>query len=189
MQATTRFHDGVPTPLLQEADVVVPDSVTLHATTRVFTPHADGRDSTMGRLLRRDELPARGCVLGVDDRDAWQANSLHALLLRQATAGGQPLACPFGHALRRGFPCTGVAQEAHGTGLLDHEEVFARVTRLRAAVMFWWLFGIGRAVERPFRAIMPTRGRLELPSAACVANLAAHAAAVRAGSRSWSAKA
>jgi hypothetical protein len=75
------------------------------------------------------------------------------------------------------------------TGLLDHEEVFERVTRLLAAVIFLVLFGIGRAVDRTFSAIMPTRGLLALPAAECVANIAANASAVRAGSSSWVAKA
>jgi hypothetical protein len=63
------------------------------------------------------------------------------------------------------------------------------VTLLLAAVIFVLRFGIGRAGERTCRAIMPTRGVLELPSAACVANLAATSAAVRAGRRSGSAQA
>ena len=82
-----------------------------------------------------------------------------------------------------------MTQEAHVTRLSDHQEVFERVTLLLAAVIFFVLFGIGRAVDRTFSAIMPKRGVVELPAAVCVANIAANSAAVRAGSRSWSAKA
>jgi hypothetical protein len=52
MQATTCFHDGVPNPILQETDFVFHDSVTFHATNRVFNPNSDGRNATIGRLLR-----------------------------------------------------------------------------------------------------------------------------------------
>ena len=69
------------------------------------------------------------------------------------------------------------------------EEVFQRVTLLLPTVILLWLFGISRAVDRSFSALMPTRGGVDLPSVACVLNSAAHAAAVRAGSRAWSAQA
>ena len=75
------------------------------------------------------------------------------------------------------------------TGFSDHEEVFERVTLLLAAVIFLLLFGIGRAVDRTFSAIMPKRGVVDLPSVACGLNIAANSATVRAGSNSRSAKA
>jgi hypothetical protein len=75
------------------------------------------------------------------------------------------------------------------TGLGKHEEVVARVTLLLAAVIFLLLFGIDRAVDRTFSAIMPKRGVVALPPVAGVLNIAANSAAVRAGSRSWSSKA
>jgi hypothetical protein len=189
MQATTRFHDGVPDPILQETDVVFHDSVTLHATNRVFNPHSDGGHATIGRLLRRGQVPSRWCLLGLHARHVLQVEPLEAFILLQATAGWHGIACQFGQALLRGVPFTGVTQETPVTGLLDHEEVFERVTRLLAAVIFLVLFGIGRAVDRTFSAIMPTRGLLALPAAECVANIAANASAVRAGSSSWVAKA
>jgi hypothetical protein len=82
-----------------------------------------------------------------------------------------------------------MTQEAHVTGLVDHEEIFERVTLLLAAVIFLLRFGIGRAVDRTFSTIMPKRGVVDLPSVVRVLNIAANSAAVRAGSRSWSAKA
>ena len=82
-----------------------------------------------------------------------------------------------------------MTQEAHVTGLVDHEEIFERVTLLLAAVIFLLLFGIGRAVDWTFGPIMPKRGGVDLPSVVHVLNIAVNSAAVRAGSRSWSAKA
>ena len=189
MQATTCFHDGVPNPILQETDFVFHDSVTLHATNGVFHPNSDGGNATIGLLLRGCEFSSRGFFLGLDDRHVLQVEPLEAFILIQATAGWQGIACQLGHALIRGFPFTGVAQETYVTGLLDHEEVFERVTLLLAAVIFLLLFGIGRAVDRTFSTIMPKRGVVDLPSVVRVLNIAAHSAAVRAGSRSWSAKA
>jgi hypothetical protein len=92
MQATTRFHDGVPKPILQEADFVFHDSVTLHTTNHVFTPHSDGGNSTIGLLLRRGQFPSRWCFLGLEDGDTRQEKPLKALILIQATVGWQRLA-------------------------------------------------------------------------------------------------
>jgi hypothetical protein len=189
MQATTRFHDGVPNPILQETDFVFHDSGTLHATNGVFNPHSDGGNATIGLLLRWGQFPSRWCFLGVHDRHVLEVEPREASILIQATAGWQGRACQFGNALLRGFPFTGVAPETHVAGLLDHEEVFERVTLLLAAVIFLLLVGIGRAGDRPFRTIMPKRGVLELPSAEGVSNIAANSSAVRAGSSSWVAQA
>jgi hypothetical protein len=75
------------------------------------------------------------------------------------------------------------------TDLVDHEEVVACVTLLLATIIFMLLFGIGRAVDRTFSAIMPKRGVVALPAVVGGLNIAANSSAVRAGSSSWSAKA
>src|SRR5262249_55613334 len=95
------------------------------------------------------------------------------------TAGGQGRAGQFGNRLISGFACIRVAQETHVTGLRDHEEVFARGALLLATVGFLWRFGIERALNRTFGTIMPHRGVVDFLS---LSNLAAHSAAVRAGS-------
>ena len=189
MQATACFHDGIPDPVLQKADVVLHDPVAFHPTNGVFNTDSDGRNTTIRGLLRGREFSSRRFFLGLDDHDVLQAESLEALILIQTAARGQGIASELCQALIRGVAFSGVAQEAHVTRLGDHEEVFQRVTRLLPAVIFLLLFGIGRAVDRTFSAIMPKRGVVDLPSAACVLNIAANSAAVRAGSRSWSAKA
>ena len=129
------------------------------------------------------------CFLGLDARDVRQVEPLESLILIQAAARWQGIASALCHALIRGVAFSGVTQEAHATGLVDHQEVFQRVTRLLATVILLWLFGIGRAVDRTFGAIMPNRGVGDLLSVACGLHIAANSAAVRAGSRSWSAKA
>ncbi len=189
MQATTCFHDDVPHPVLQEVDVVLHDSVAFHPTDGVFDPDADGRDPTIRRLLRGREFPSTRCFLRLDDRDVMQAESLEALILIQTAARWQGIPSQLYQALIRGFAFIGVAQKAHVTRLSDHEEVFERGALLLATIVFLWLFGICRAVDRTLGTIMPKRGMVDLPSVACGLNIAANAAAVRAGSRSWSAKA
>ena len=179
MQATACFHDGIPHPILQKADFILHDPVAFHPTNGVFKTHSGRGNSTIGRLLRRGEFPARWDFLGLDDRDVRQAKPLKALILIQATAGWQRIAGQFGNRLISGFPFVGMAQEAHVTGLRAHEEVFERVTLLLATVIVLLLFGIDRALNRTFGTIMPKRGVVEFLS---VSNLAANSAAVRAGS-------
>jgi hypothetical protein len=189
MQATTGSHDGIPPPVLQKADFVLHDPVAFHLTHSVCNPNSDGGHTTIPRLLRGYEFPATRCFLGLDDRDVLQAESLAALILIQAAARWQGLASKLCHALIRGFAFIRMAQEAHLTGLVDHEEVVERVTLLLATVIFLLLFGICRAVDRTCGAIIPKRGVVDRPSVACVLNIAANSSAVRAGSGSWSAKA
>ena len=181
MQATTCLHDGIPQRIFQEADFILDDPVTFHSTNRMFNTDSDGGNSTIGLLLRWAQFPTRRGFLGLDDRDARQAKPLKALLLIQATVGWQRIAGQFSNGLLRSFPFIGMAQEAHVTGLRDHEEVFTRVARLLATVVVLWLFGIDRALNRTFGAIMPKRGVVELLS---VSNMSANSAAVRAGSSS-----
>ena len=189
MQATTCFHDGVPNPILQEADFVLHDPIAFHPANGMFDPDTDGGDPTIRRLLRGREFPSTRCFLRLEDRDPIQEESLETCILIQAASGWQGRARPLCQALIRRFACTGVAQEANVARLIDHEEVFERVALLLATVILLLLFGIFRAVNRTFGAIMPKRGVVDLPSVTCVSNIAANSAAVRAGSNSWSAKA
>ena len=135
----------------------------------------------MGGFLRRREFTPTGFFLGLDNGDPSQDEPLEAPILIQAAARWQGIASELCQALIRGFAFIGVAQEADVTDLIDHEEVFERVTFLLAAIIFLLLFGIGWAVDRTFGTIMPKRGVVECLS---VSNLAANSAAVRAGSSS-----
>jgi hypothetical protein len=189
MQPTTRFHYGITNAILQEADFVFHDSVAFHPTNGVFNPNSDGGNTTIGLLLRRGEFPSTRCFLGLDDREARQEKSLEALILIQVTAGWQSIACQLCHALIRGFPFIGVAQEAHVTGLVDHEEVFERVAFLLPTVMLLLLLRVFRTLDGSFGPIMKKREEGAEASVGGVVSIAAKSSAVRAGSSSWSAKA
>ena len=189
MQATTCFHDGIPQPVLQEANFILDDPVTFHPTNGVLNADSDGGNTTIRGFLRGCEFSSTWFFLGLDYRDVLQVEPLESLILIQAAARWQSIASELCHALIRGFAFRGVTQEAHATGLVDHQEVFQRVTLLLATVILLLLFGIGRAVDRTFGAIMPKRGVVDLPSVACGLHIAANSSAVRAGSSSWSAKA
>ena len=126
MPPTTRFHQGITDAIFQDADFVLHHPVALHPAHGVFNTDSDGGNTTIGGFLRLGEFPATRGVLGLEDRDARQEKSLEALLVIPATAGWQGIACPLGHALIRGFPFIGVAQEAHVTGLVDHSAVAGR---------------------------------------------------------------
>ena len=189
MQATTRFHDDVPYPILQKADFVFHDPIALHATNGMLNADSDRGNTTIRGFLRGCEFPSRRCFLGLDDRDVRQGKSLEAFVLIQATAGWQGIARALRQAFIGGFAFRGMAQEAHMTDLVDHEEVFECVTLLLATIIFLLLFGIGWAVDRTFSTIMPKRGVVDLSSVVCGLNIAENSSAVRAGSSSWSAKA
>lgn len=89
MQATTCFHDGVPHPILQEADFVLHDPIAFYATNGVFNTDSDRGNTTIRRFLRGCEFSARRFFLGLDDRDVMQVESLEAFILIQTAARWQ----------------------------------------------------------------------------------------------------
>src|SRR5918996_95344 len=189
MQATARFHDGVTNPVLQEADFVFHDPIAFHPTNGVFNADSDGGDSTIGRFLRWGEFPPTRFLLGLDNRDAGQDESLEAHILIEITSGGQAIALQISQAFIVCLPFIGGTQEANLTGLIDYEEVFDRVALLLATVILLLLLGIPRAMDGSLSTIMPKRGDVT-PSFVCLlVRSVANSPAVRAGSSSCCAKA
>ena len=99
MQATTCFHDGIPEPVLQEADGLLDDPVTFHPTDGVFNADSDGRNTTIRGVLRGRKCSARGCFLGLDDHHVLQVEPLEALILLQTAPSWQRIARFLGQAL------------------------------------------------------------------------------------------
>jgi hypothetical protein len=189
MQATARFHNGITNPVLQEADFVFHDPIAFHSTDSVFNADSDGGDSTIGRLLRRGEFPPTGFLLGLDNRDAGQDESLEAHILIEITAGGQTIALQIRQAFIVCLPFIRGTQEANLTGLIDYEEVFDRVALLLPTVILLLLLGIPRAMDGSLRTIMPKRGDVAPCFACLLVRSIANSPAVRAGSSSCWAKA
>src|SRR6266516_3527331 len=189
MQATTRFHDGITNPVLQEADFVFHHPIAFHPTNGVFNADADRRDPTIGGFLRRGEFPPTGLFLGLDDGDPGQNESLESHILIETTPRGQGVTRQIRQAFLMHLAFIGITQEANVTGLIDHEEVFDRVAFLLATVILLLVLGILRAVDRSLRTIMPKRGDVGTAFVCVVARRVANSSAVRAGSKSWCANA
>jgi hypothetical protein len=99
MQATTCFHDGIPEPVLQEADCILYDPVTFHPSDSVFNADSDGGNTTIRGFLRGCKFSSRGFFLGLDDRDVLQVEPLEALILIQTATSWQGIARQLGQAL------------------------------------------------------------------------------------------
>jgi hypothetical protein len=189
MQATTRFHDGITNPILEETDFVFHDPKAFHPTDRVFNTDSDRRDPSIGGFLRRREFTPTGFFLGLNDRDPSQDEPLEAHILVEITPKRQGIARQLREAFIMGFAFIGRTQEANVTALIDHEQVFERVALFLATVVVLLFLGISRAVDWSFSAIMPKRGDVG-PSFEClVVKRVASSSAVQAGSRSWCANA
>ena len=184
MESTTRLHDGIANPVFQEAYLVFDYTIAFHPTNGVFDADADGRDGPIGRLLWWGEFPSRGLFLGLDDGDPLARIALEAHVLRQTTAGREGIALQLREAFIMCLPFIGGTQEANMAGLIDHEEGFDRMALLLAAVVFLLVLGIGWAVDRSLRPIMPKRGDKGMPSVRLAASITAKSSAVRAGSKS-----
>ena len=99
------------------------------------------------------------------------------------------LALQIGQAFVVCLPVVGGTEAAEMTGRIDPEEGVDRVTRLLATVVVLLVFWIGRAMDRAFGTIMPTRGDVGAACVGVVVRRMANSSAVRAGSKSWSAHA
>jgi len=64
MQSTTRFHDSIANAILQEAYLVFDNTVAFHTANGVFDTDSNGRDRTIGRVLRWVSSPPGGFFLG-----------------------------------------------------------------------------------------------------------------------------
>jgi hypothetical protein len=189
MQATTRFHDGIANPILEETDFVFHHPIAFHPTNSMFNADANRRDPPISGFLRRGELTPAGFFRGLDDDDPSQDEPLEAHILVETTPQRQGIARQLREAFIMGFALIGRTQETNGTGLIDHEEVLERVALLFAAVVFLLVLGIGRAVDWSLSTIMPKRGGVGLSFVRLVARSAVNSSAVRAGSRSCCANA
>jgi hypothetical protein len=189
MQATTRFHDGITNPILEEADFVFHHPRAFHPTNSMFNADADRRDPPISGFLRRGELPPAGFFRGLDDGDPRQDEPLEAHILIETTPQRQGIARQLREAFIMGFAFIGRTQETNVTGFIDHEEVLERVALLFAAVVFLLVLGIGGTMDRSLSAIMPKRGGVGTPFVRLVARSAVNSSAVRAGSRACCANA
>lgn len=184
MQATTRLHDGVANAVFQKAYLVFDHTGAFHPANRVFDTDADGRDGTIGRCLRWGKFPTRGFFLGVDDRDPVARIALEPHVLIEPAASWEGIALQISQAFIIRLPFISGAQEANMTGLIDYEEVFDRMALLLAAVVVLLVLGIGWAVDRSLRTIMPKRGDTGTSSVRLTASITANSSALRAGSNS-----
>jgi hypothetical protein len=158
MQATTCLHDGVANAILQKTYLVFDNPSAFHSANGVFNTDADRRNCTIGRFRWWGEFTATRFFLRLDDGDAVEDKTLEAPILVEATARGQGIARQFSQNFILCLPFIRGTQEADVTALIDYEEVLDRVALLLAAVVLLLVLGIGGAMDRSLRAIMPKRG-------------------------------
>src|SRR6266702_8839567 len=135
MQATTRLHDGIANPVLQETYLVVHNSVAFHPANRVFNTDADGRDQAIRCVLQGGEFSTRGFFLGLADGHPIASIPLEPHILIETTAVWEGLALQIGQAFVVCLPVVGGTEAAEMTGRIDPEEGVDRVTRLLATVV------------------------------------------------------
>jgi hypothetical protein len=155
----------------------------------MFNTDSDRRDTTIGRFFRWGEFTPTGFFLGLDDGDTVEQKTLEAHILVKPTAAWQSIAFKIRKAFIMRLAFIGGTQEAHVTGFIDHEQVFDRVALLLTTGVVLLFLGVNRAMDRPLSAIMPKRGGAGTSFVCVVPRSVANSAAVRAGSKSWCAKA
>jgi hypothetical protein len=158
MQSTTCLHEGIANAILQEAYLVFHHPIAFHTANGVFNPDSNRRDRAIGCFLRWGEFTPPRFFLRLNDGDPVEDKALEAHILVEATAVWQGIALQISQVFIMRLPFIRGTQEANVTGLIDHEEVLDRVALLLAAVVVLLVLGIGGAVDRSLRTIMPKRG-------------------------------
>lgn len=158
MQSTTRLHDGLAHAILQEAPLVFHDPIAFPTANGVFNTESDRRDRPLGRFLRGGEFPPTRFFRRWDDGAPVEEKAREAHILGEATAVRAGIALQLSQACILRLPCLGGTPEADAPGRIAHEEVRDRVALLLTAVVVLLVLGIGGAVERALRALMPKRG-------------------------------
>jgi hypothetical protein len=188
MQTTTRFHNGVANPILEESYLVFYNPIAFHTANGVFNTDSDRRDTPVSRFLRWGEFPPTRFFLRLDNGDTIEHKALEAHVLVEAAAVWQGIAFQIRDAFIMHLAFIRGTQEANLTGLIDHEQVFDCVALLLATIvvlLFLWIFG---PVDQSFSTIMPKRGDVDPPWVCLVARSVVNSAAVRTGSSSCCAK-
>src|SRR5215831_7023211 len=121
MQATTRFHDGVANPVLEEADLVFHDPIAFHTANGMFNTNSDRRDTTIGRLLRGSKFAPTGFFLRLDEGDAVEDKTLEAHILGESTAVWQAIAGQIRDHFNMHLAFIRGTQDANVTDLMNHE--------------------------------------------------------------------
>ena len=189
MQSTTRLHDGIAHPILQEAYLVFHHPVAFYPTNGVFDTDSDRRDHAILCFLRWGEFTPPWLFLRLDDHDIGKHKTLESHILIEVTPAWEGITSQLREAFVMFLAFHGVTQEADVTGLIDDQQVFDRVTLLLAAVVVLLVLWIDRAMDRSLRAIMPKRGGRGTPAVRLAASITAKSPALRAGRSSWWAKA
>ena len=109
MQATTRFHDGIANPVLQETYLVFHNSVAFHSANRVFNTDSDGRDQAILCFLQGGECSTRGFFLGLEDGNPIASIPLEPHILIETTSVWEGIALQIGQAFVVCLPFVGIA--------------------------------------------------------------------------------
>jgi hypothetical protein len=160
MQPTADFHDLITDPRLPQAAGVVDDATALDAAVDVRDTDTAAGDAPISRFLRPYEGPAPRLAGRHDDVDMGQGKGQEPEILKQPTACGQGRGGRVGNALIVGAAGIGVTQkEDHECGV-DQQHIFDRVALFLAAITARLLSRILGALDAPFDAIMPNRGKV-----------------------------
>ena len=165
-------------------DHIVNDTIAFHTSDTMLDMHADSRNAFVFRFFFGGQSAFWWFLLWLYDCYSWQGKALECTILCQLAAFRQLILRFVCNPFVMRFPFIGGTQEANMTGLIDHEEVFDRMALLLAAVVVLLVLGIGWAVDRSLRTIMPKRGEKETSSVRLAASITANSSAFRAGSNS-----
>jgi hypothetical protein len=172
------------------SDDIVDNPIDLHTANTMLNQHPDMRDPSVVCFFLVGQAAIAWLLLRLQDDHAWQGEALKPTILPQYAAFWQLVLSFVGNPLIVCLPCIGRAQKPDPSRRIDEQHILDRMVFLLATVVDFLLITIFRPSYRSFGTIVAKKGGASGSSCAPSAcNWAANSAAVRAGSKSWLAKA
>lgn len=171
-------------------DDIVDYPVHFHTANTMLDHHPDVRDPAIIGFLVIGQSAFRWLLLGLEDDHTRQRETLKPSILPQHTSVRQVIVCFIGNPLIMGFAFIRGAQEPNAPIRIHQQHILDRMVFLLTTVVDLLFFGIFRSRYWSFGSIVAKKGAASgSENAVSACSWAANCAAVRAGSKSWLAKA
>jgi hypothetical protein len=171
-------------------DDIMNNTIHLDPTNTMFYQHADMRDPAIVGFLLVRQCSFGWLLLRLEHEHTRQPKALKPTILSQDAPFWQAILGFIRNAFIMGFAFIRGAQEPNAPIRIHQQHILDRMVFLLTTVVDFLFFGIFRSCYWSFGSIVAKKGGASgSENAVSARNWAANSAAVRAGSKSWLAKA
>lgn len=158
MECTADFHDQVSGTFLEESDLVLDHTASLHTGINMLDAHSSARYLLVLQLLLLGQLFAPWLFGGHDDLNAIEYKTDKAQILQEFAARRKWIGVFIGYFLIVPLPLTGGAKKENFAVLINKQEVLYCVAFFLAAIEFFLCTRILGTLDASLTSVMTKRG-------------------------------